>query len=408
MPDAVIRLVYTLSAGPAEPVSVRETTMLRCTGFGRDRRLRRIRVEILESRALMSPLTAPAPVEVVRLLELDSPDTEPGNETESISVSEVPRAVLASFVSRFPQGVLLEAAADTTEDSLEYELRTEIQGTTFTVSLLADGTLVEVQRSMTIAELPTRLSAWLSDHFPDTTIQSAVQVTEQGLATFEVVLGVAGQSSLELTLQLADVDPNLGPGGFSAVGGKPTSGGIVPKAVDTESGLPAPNPAVAENGVTQGHSSTPEWPVSGLTSSAPMIRPDDRPGDIEDDRAVSHPAWGTRLVVNMTGQTAADSSGSTGRDLSSERLPAAEVLSDAPFADFSAIEQAMEQFLNGFERLADAVGGTSARDWWPNFAAIAALVGIERLTRNRRRAESDAVFAAGSSWQWILRLSTLK
>ena len=149
-------------------------------------------------------------------------------------------------------------------------------------------------------------------------------------------------------------------------------------------------------------------PVSGSNSSAPHIRPGDLRRAAEDGRVVSPPARGSRLTVNLTGPTAANSPGATGSVRTSERLPAAEILSDARLIDFPAIEQAMEQFLNGFERLAESVGGTAARGWWPNFAALAALVGIERLTRNRLRTESDTVFAAGSSWRWILRLSTLK
>src|SRR5689334_3873015 len=100
-----------------------------------------------------------------------------GKEDE-VPLDKVPRPVLAAVKKKFPEAKLQGAAQQTEDDHTLYEVLIKHKGHEIYVVCEPEGKIVEIDRGITLKDLPKAVSDALKKQFPKATIVSIEEVTE--------------------------------------------------------------------------------------------------------------------------------------------------------------------------------------------------------------------------------------
>ncbi|MCB1060178.1 MAG: PepSY-like domain-containing protein [Calditrichaeota bacterium] len=112
---------------------------------------------------------------------------EPDSE-KSISLGEVPAAVLAAFESQYPEAKITGTNQEVKDGQTFFEIESKQGKTTRDVLYLPDGTVQEIEESVLKSELPASATANLRKEFPTGEIQRIEKVTRAGVAQYEVLM----------------------------------------------------------------------------------------------------------------------------------------------------------------------------------------------------------------------------
>jgi hypothetical protein len=110
-----------------------------------------------------------------------------GKEDE-IPLDKVPKAVLSAVKKKFPEAKLQGAAKQTEDDQTFYEVFIKHKGHEIYVVCEPAGKIVEIDREITLKDLPKPVSEALKKQFPKATIVSIEEVTEDDEITYAVIL----------------------------------------------------------------------------------------------------------------------------------------------------------------------------------------------------------------------------
>ena len=128
-------------------------------------------------------------------------------DEEKVALKDVPKGVLETVKTKFPKGVLGEAAREEEDGKTTYEISLKNEGNQIDVVLRPDGTLVAIETVVDPKALPKAVTAAIEAKYPRSTIKKAEEITEfEGKheeTNFEVEVTTAEGKSLELTLSKA-------------------------------------------------------------------------------------------------------------------------------------------------------------------------------------------------------------
>ncbi|MDB5348800.1 MAG: hypothetical protein JWN86_47 [Planctomycetota bacterium] len=121
-------------------------------------------------------------------------------DEEKVPLKDVPKAVLDAVKAKFPKAEILGAEKEVEKGKTTFELELKDAGKTLSVSLKPDGTILEIETTIAVKDLPKKVSGAVVAKYPKGTIKSAEMVTVGEKTTYEVVVTLAGKEPRELVL----------------------------------------------------------------------------------------------------------------------------------------------------------------------------------------------------------------
>jgi hypothetical protein len=111
-------------------------------------------------------------------------------EEETISVKQLPRAVIKTLKAKFPNAEIKKATEEEEDDETLYEVSLEYKGRSLDVTFEADGTIEAIEKRLTADELPAAVRKSLAARYPGAKIEKAEAITEgeDGEVRYEVVI----------------------------------------------------------------------------------------------------------------------------------------------------------------------------------------------------------------------------
>lgn len=110
------------------------------------------------------------------------------DDEQEIPLDKVPKPVLAAVRKKFPDAKLESAARETEDGDTFYEVFIRHKGHEIYIVCEPEGKIVEIDRQITVKELPKPVAQALKSRFPKAAISSVEEVTEDDQVTYAVLL----------------------------------------------------------------------------------------------------------------------------------------------------------------------------------------------------------------------------
>ena len=113
-----------------------------------------------------------------------------GAEEEKISVKELPRAVRKAVKAEFPKARIEQAAREEEDGETVYEVTLKQGNRTIDVALEADGEILEIERAVSVDELPSAVKKALRARYPHAVVAKVetVRKGKNGPERFEIAI----------------------------------------------------------------------------------------------------------------------------------------------------------------------------------------------------------------------------
>ena len=125
---------------------------------------------------------------VVCVLVLGGAARGADDKEEEIPLEKVPKAVLAAVKKKFPDAKLQGAAKQTEDEQLFYEVFIKHKGHELYVVCEPEGKIVEIDREISVKDLPKAVSDALKKKYGKAHVISVEEVTEDDEITYAVIL----------------------------------------------------------------------------------------------------------------------------------------------------------------------------------------------------------------------------
>ncbi|MBU0985208.1 MAG: PepSY-like domain-containing protein, partial [candidate division Zixibacteria bacterium] len=112
---------------------------------------------------------------------------------------KAPEAVLKAFRTAYPDLVIVSVDKDDDDGQVVYELETRKGDRDVDYVYRADGTLIQVEEEIPVAELPDVVRKAVEKAYPDSELDEAEKITRGPVIEFEVVAEV-GETEYEVLL----------------------------------------------------------------------------------------------------------------------------------------------------------------------------------------------------------------
>ncbi len=111
-------------------------------------------------------------------------------DEEKIPVEKLPAAVKKAVKKKFPEARIGGASKEVEDGATTYEVELKVEGHSVDMALKADGTIVEIEREVSVSELPKAVRKKLAARYPGAKIEKAEQITkgEDGPVRYEVAI----------------------------------------------------------------------------------------------------------------------------------------------------------------------------------------------------------------------------
>lgn len=123
-----------------------------------------------------------------------------GAQEKKIPEKEVPPAVLAAFQKAYPEATMKAFARENEDGRTFYEIESIDGGRARDVLYLADGGVVEIEESVSEAELPASVKATLEKRHPQRQMVKVEKTNRGSTITYEVNLR-KGKDKYELVIE---------------------------------------------------------------------------------------------------------------------------------------------------------------------------------------------------------------
>jgi hypothetical protein len=110
------------------------------------------------------------------------------DKEEEVPLDKVPKAVLAAVRKKFPDAKLQGAAKQTEDELVFYEVLVRHKGHELYVVCEPEGKIVEIDREISVKDLPKPVAEALKKKFAKAGIISVEEVTEDDEITYAVIL----------------------------------------------------------------------------------------------------------------------------------------------------------------------------------------------------------------------------
>jgi len=111
-----------------------------------------------------------------------------GQQERKISMKALPSAVREAFEKQFPQARVSGVTEEKEAGGVVYEIESRWKGRQYDVTFRPDGSLVSVEETIPMAEVPPAVAAGLKREFPDAKVTKAEKITESGVIAYEFQL----------------------------------------------------------------------------------------------------------------------------------------------------------------------------------------------------------------------------
>jgi Putative beta-lactamase-inhibitor-like, PepSY-like len=144
-------------------------------------------VAVNQERIAMRKLFA---IGIVAFLGLAVLTVPARTDEEKVPIDKLPAAVLKAVKRKFPKAEIEKATKEVEDGTTTYEVELEINDRSVDVSLKADGTILEIEREVPVAELPKAVRKKLAARYPGAKIVKAEELTkgEDGPVRYEVAI----------------------------------------------------------------------------------------------------------------------------------------------------------------------------------------------------------------------------
>jgi uncharacterized membrane protein YkoI len=124
-------------------------------------------------------------------------------DEESVPLDKVPKAVLDAVKARFKEAEVTEAAKETEDGKLVYEVTVKEKGAKIDVTLTPEGEILVIERTIVAKDLPAAVTRALEDKYPKAKykiVEEVIKVEkkQEKLAYYEVLLETADQKKREV------------------------------------------------------------------------------------------------------------------------------------------------------------------------------------------------------------------
>jgi uncharacterized membrane protein YkoI len=117
---------------------------------------------------------------------------------EKVPLNKVPKAVTKAVKARFPGAALRSAEKEKENGKTRYEVALEHKGQKFEAIVTPRGKIVEIEKTIPVAELPEAVTKTLKAKYPSATYQMAeevykVKAGKEKMVYYEVLVVTAGK-----------------------------------------------------------------------------------------------------------------------------------------------------------------------------------------------------------------------
>jgi hypothetical protein len=111
-------------------------------------------------------------------------------DEEKISVEKLPAAVKKTVKKKFPEAKIVGAAKEVEDGATTYEVELKVEGRSVDLALNADGKILEIEKEVSIKELPRAVTKRLAARYPGARIEKVEEITrgEDGPVHYEVAI----------------------------------------------------------------------------------------------------------------------------------------------------------------------------------------------------------------------------
>jgi hypothetical protein len=124
---------------------------------------------------------------------------EEATTEKKIGRTDVPAAVIFAFEQAYPKAKIVGTAMETEDSVTFYEIESKEGKVNRDILYRADGTVKELEESLTKAQLPPAIKSALSSEYPEGKIQKAEKTTRDGAVFYEVHMK-SGKDRMEVVL----------------------------------------------------------------------------------------------------------------------------------------------------------------------------------------------------------------
>lgn len=124
-------------------------------------------------------------------------------EEEKVALDKVPPAVMKAVKDKFADAKIKGAEKEEEDGKTTYEIELTHNGDEMEVSVSSAGKILEIEKTIKVADLPKAVSDALKAKYPKGKLKKAEEITEGDEKRYEVVVGLADKKDLEVKL-----DPN--------------------------------------------------------------------------------------------------------------------------------------------------------------------------------------------------------
>lgn len=120
-------------------------------------------------------------------------------DERKIRMKDLPAAVRDAFEKQFPQARVSGVSEEKADEGIVYEIECRWQGRKHDVTFKPDGSLVSVEETIPVEEVPAPVMAALKTQFPSARIRKAEKVTDSGVVAYEFELRKAAKKEVKFS-----------------------------------------------------------------------------------------------------------------------------------------------------------------------------------------------------------------
>jgi uncharacterized membrane protein YkoI len=120
------------------------------------------------------------------------------NKAEKIAPDKLPKAVLDTIKGRLPGADITSAEKEIEDGKVVYDIELKHNGRKYEMDILADGTLIEIEKEIALKDVPRAVTAALKAKYPKATVKEVMEVNKVKGKTetpdhYEVTLKTGGK-----------------------------------------------------------------------------------------------------------------------------------------------------------------------------------------------------------------------
>jgi uncharacterized membrane protein YkoI len=143
----------------------------------------------------------------VALLLLATVARSDDDKDKKVPLDKVPKAVKEAIDSRFPGADVNSVEKENEDGKVVYDVELKHKGRKYEMDILADGTVVEIEKEVAMKDVPEAVTKAIEEKFPKATIKEVMEVNkvkgkDETPDHYEVTIETADKKSKEVEVSL--------------------------------------------------------------------------------------------------------------------------------------------------------------------------------------------------------------